>query len=190
MTTRRGYMPACDGKLFGKYRTGDVFVETGTYHGDGVRAALVAGFQLIVTVELDPGIHARATAAFANDPRVRCVLGDLREVLEEIVRELRDRHPLFWLDAHHSGPGTAQTGIGIDDLAAAEMAAITRGWPEPPFSVLVDDVWKFQFPHVRDAALALWPDASVMSEDGCGDERGGFHPMSETVLAVAVGWRA
>jgi hypothetical protein len=77
-----------------------IFVETGTYLGGGVHAALKAGFTQIFTVEMAPALHELAVKKFARDPRVKALGGDSAACLVEILRSI-DEQALIFLDAHH-----------------------------------------------------------------------------------------
>lgn len=130
-----------------------VFVETGTFAG-GMVDAVRDRFARIVSIELDPGWHARAVQRFRAHPHVTLLLGDsgvrLREVLESLTEPA-----LFWLDAHYSGPVTAR-GV-IDSPIVREMEAI-RAHPVAGHVVLVDDMRDFNgadgYPSVDE--LVAW----------------------------------
>jgi hypothetical protein len=82
----------------------DVFVETGTFRGDGVQRALDAGFKKVQTIESDLGLHEKATARFFHDARVWTYCGP-SETLLEVLCERIDKPAVFFLDAHWSGWG-------------------------------------------------------------------------------------
>ena len=83
----------------GKYKRGKTFIETGTYVGDGIRKALAAGFERVVSIEVQPMLADAARKAFASDPRVEIVLGDSKVVLPEVLKTVVGP-ATFWLDAH------------------------------------------------------------------------------------------
>ena len=97
-------MPACDGTLFKKFKRGPAFVETGTYLGDGVQAALKAGFDKIWTIELYEQKYREAAKKFRDDEKVACLFGDSRDLLGEVLSKCKDMDPLIWLDAHGGQP--------------------------------------------------------------------------------------
>lgn len=80
-----------------------VFVETGTYKGDTVKAMVVTYlFDAIHSIEIDEERHHAAVRRFKGcKPVVRCWLGDSAVVLPKIL-ETFNQPALFWLDAHHS----------------------------------------------------------------------------------------
>ena len=84
------------------------FVETGTFLGD-TTAAVANLFDLCVTIELAPELHAQATKRLSSLGHVSCLLGDSGAVLSRVLSDVR-APTLFWLDAHHSGGMTANAG--------------------------------------------------------------------------------
>ncbi|MEO6419409.1 MAG: hypothetical protein ABIP39_08395, partial [Polyangiaceae bacterium] len=82
------------------------FVETGTYLGDMVNR-MEKDFDEIVSIEVAPTLHARATARFRRKSHVRILLGDSAKVLADLLEGLSVK-TLFWLDGHFSGGVTGQ----------------------------------------------------------------------------------
>lgn len=89
----------------------DVFIETGTHAGQGVWAALNAGFSDIRSVEYDADFFRRSSKRFDGDNRVKLFFGKSVDKLPEMLEGVSDP-AVFWLDAHPSGAGTG----GHDDL--------------------------------------------------------------------------
>jgi hypothetical protein len=115
-----------------------VFVETGTFAGDMIDA-VKRRFQRIVSIELDPGWHARAVERFRSDTHVSLLQGDSGVRLKEVLASLTEP-ALFWLDAHYSGPITAR-GV-VDSPIAQELTAL-RAHPIKGHVVLIDDMRDF-----------------------------------------------
>ncbi|MHB1511147.1 MAG: class I SAM-dependent methyltransferase [Acidimicrobiales bacterium] len=113
-------------------------IETGTFKADAVRA-LRKDFAHIVSVELSPGLHARALRRTRHQANAELVLGDSALVLPTLARGL-DRPALFWLDAHYSGIGTA-LGSTISPIEA-ELNAILAT-TIPGHVVVIDDAREF-----------------------------------------------
>ena len=90
------------GDLLVKHRgASDIFVETGTFLGDGVRKAIDARFPAIYSLEIDAGLVERNRAQFAQHPQVTIVHGDSSKDLGALVAPLAG--PItFWLDGHYS----------------------------------------------------------------------------------------
>ena len=115
-----------------------VFIETGTFAGDMIDA-VKRRFQRIVSIELDPGWHARAVERFRSDAHVSLLHGDSGVRLKEVLASLTEP-ALFWLDAHYSGPITAR-GV-LDSPIAQELDAV-RAHPVKGHVVLIDDMRDF-----------------------------------------------
>jgi len=116
-----------------EHRRGEVFVETGTYHGDGIRAALDAGFQTVYSIELNEELYKRAVEEFRDDPRVHLVHGDSALELGSIVATLEGAEATLWLDAHASGPLRYDGGTPI----VHEIRAIAKSGCKA--TILIDD---------------------------------------------------
>ena len=87
--------------LFRRHKGGSrIFIETGTYQGDGVRGALAAGFEEIHSFETSEK-WVKVCRAEITDQRVHIHHGDsggdeFRELLGRFNEPV-----LFWLDAHY-----------------------------------------------------------------------------------------
>ncbi|MCG8441985.1 MAG: hypothetical protein MI723_09260 [Caulobacterales bacterium] len=99
-----------------------VFVETGTWKGDGVRRALKAGFERVISLEVHDPTFEAARAQFAGEPRVELVRGDSQHILADIVAPIA-APVTFWLDAHVMGEARGEKSCPLydelDGLAAA-----------------------------------------------------------------------
>lgn len=82
------------------------FVETGTYEG-GTAMALQRQFEHIWTIELDDMLFMKARERLNPYHNITCMNGDSRDILPGLVASL-DKSAILFLDAHFSGPGTAQ----------------------------------------------------------------------------------
>jgi hypothetical protein len=91
--------------LFKEYLS-DVFVETGSYVGDGIAYAIEAGFNKVYSIELADKYFDHCTNRFANDHRVTVVKGDSGIMLYDAIKDVTSRIT-FWLDGHHSCGDTA-----------------------------------------------------------------------------------
>tara|TARA_Y100000389_G_C17397662_1_gene483514 strand:+ start:464 stop:1003 length:540 start_codon:yes stop_codon:yes gene_type:complete len=81
-----------------------IFIETGTYNGDGVVKALESGFEQIYSIELDEERYQNCKEKFFDNDNVEILLGDSGKVLPELLKKL-DKKVTFWLDAHYCGDG-------------------------------------------------------------------------------------
>jgi hypothetical protein len=116
-----------------------VFVETGTLHGDTVDA-LKGDFLELHSIELDNELFLKAQARFRDSPNVYLHKGNSGEELPKILAQLR-QPALVWLDAHYSGPGTA---LGTEDTPVLkELAAVSAHPFKHKHVIVIDDARDF-----------------------------------------------
>ena len=131
----------------------EVFVETGTFKGDGAAAA-AGRFPRVLTVESSESLWHEVKARFAGEPRVDARLGDSGEFLREVAPGLRDTPTLFWLDAHWC-VATGTAGERSQCPLLAEIEAIGR--LAPASVVLVDDARLFLATPPEPHDVTQWP---------------------------------
>tara|TARA_R100000005_G_C4956577_1_gene174877 strand:- start:319 stop:957 length:639 start_codon:yes stop_codon:yes gene_type:complete len=97
-----------------------IFIETGSANGDGIEAALQAGFAKIYSIELNEYFAERCRKRFEGKP-VEIIEGSSCDKLPSILKAVKD--PFFlWLDAHYStGP---YIGEKMDVYLPKELAVI------------------------------------------------------------------
>jgi hypothetical protein len=83
-----------------------LFIESGSYEGDGIQAALNAGFEQVWSIELSEYYHERCKQRFAGNEKVKLFLGSSVDVLPELLKVI-NCSVTFWLDGHYSGGLTA-----------------------------------------------------------------------------------
>ena len=114
------------------------FVETGTYFGETSR--YMAGFvEQVLTCEPDPRLYEYN---MRHNRRIRNISiwnKGSEECFEEMLRHVTGR-PLFWLDGHCSGEGTACTSGGVPILHEIRLI----GKSELNGVVAIDDVRLFE----------------------------------------------
>lgn len=79
-----------------------IFVETGTYKGHGIAAALAAGFTKIYSIEISQEFYDQSVQRFKSEidqGTVEIILGDSLSCLAEIINAVNSEIT-FWLDAH------------------------------------------------------------------------------------------
>jgi hypothetical protein len=89
-----------------------VFLETGTFHGDGVQKALNAGFSKIISIEVYEPLYQENLNKFSEQIKsgvVEIILGDSAHVIGESIK-LIDEPIMFWFDAHDQTMN--QAGVG------------------------------------------------------------------------------
>ena len=96
------------GGIFKKYLT-ETFIETGSAQGDGIKAALAAGFNKIYSIEVQPALYQHCKTQFDSDPRVTLAFGDSGVQLGNILTNVNEQC-FFWLDGHYSGGNTGHSG--------------------------------------------------------------------------------
>jgi hypothetical protein len=112
------------------------FIETGSYLGDGIQAALDAGFPRVHSIELSPKYHAIATRRFANDPRVTIHLGDSSSALAALLPAMATP-ATFWLDGHWS---MGDTALGAKSCPLLEELGAISNHPIKSHTLLIDDL--------------------------------------------------
>lgn len=85
-------------EVFKKYLN-DMFIETGSYLGDGIQQALNAGFQNIISIELSDKYYSISTNRFINNHNIKIIKGDSYKVLPDIIKDI-NTNITFWLDGH------------------------------------------------------------------------------------------
>lgn len=119
----------------------DVWIETGTYHGDGVASALVQGYKRCVSIEMNRVAYDIAMRRFAGDRRVQIVLGASPMLLSAVINPARST--TFWLDAHYSGGADERhPQYGECPLLWELDAIMSQPWEIPP-AILIDDAFMF-----------------------------------------------
>ncbi len=121
----------------------EVFIETGTYKGDMIYAAL-RYFKGIYSIELNKTLCSRARKRFTGYPNVHILQGQSGEVLPKILEEI-NKPCLFWLDAHWSGGSTARAETQTPIIQ--EMQCILGHSRAAEHVVLIDDARCFTGEH-------------------------------------------
>lgn len=129
-----------------------IFIETGTGPLGNTAAYCSKQFDQVFTIELDPGMHARAKKALADCPRVEALFGQSVNVLPLIFPRL-DKPTLWWLDAHWSGCGMPRLAIECPLLDELRMIGGLRGTDV----ILIDDARLFMAPPGGKHRSEEWP---------------------------------
>lgn len=122
----------------------DVFVETGTFMGGGVRCAHEYGFKEIHSIEMSAECHRRAKAALRDIPGVDLILGDSSVEFPKLMATITRRAVVF-LDGHNmqGNPHTANVkGDGKSWLLSPlrrEIESLKQA-PVKDHLVLIDDI--------------------------------------------------
>ena len=115
----------------------EVFVETGTYLGDTVAMAHVAGFKRIFTMEIDDKLANSAWWRFKDFPHITCCRGDSGLHMPKLLHHVGDNEAVFWLDGHWSqgitGKGEVEVPL-MRELEAIKQHSITT------HTIMIDDI--------------------------------------------------
>ena len=97
-------------------------IETGTFTGETVEAVRARSSR-VISIELEPSLHAAAVRRFARASNVTLLQGDSAALLPGILDEVQPP-ALFWLDGHYAGSGTA--GAGTSPLLREVRTLLSR----------------------------------------------------------------
>ena len=149
---------------FGSFAN-DVFIETGTFKGRTVRAAVHSKlFKVVMSIELDPMLYRAAKQTFIKNPRVRLYHGSSAEILPQIIDP--DVSTTFYLDAHktiilHNVVGSFLNSAECPLLAELN-AILSRQWTAN-LIVIIDDArlfsheWWLNGMYSEHFDRSLWP---------------------------------
>lgn len=147
----------------------DIFVETGTFYGDGIQFALNSGYEKVISIELVDKFYEIGKQRFINNNKVEIVKGDSGVILGDIINKYHI--PItFWLDGHFSG---GDTGLGVKEFPILEELEFIKNHDIKKHVILIDDVrcWKsysniLNFDSVVDKLLSINKDYSFYFLDG------------------------
>ena len=121
-----------------KHKT-DIFVETGTYIGNGLNCALNAGFNKCYSIEIHKYLYDNAVKRFEKEisiGNVELYYGDSSILFDDIVSKLTSR-TTFWLDAHIS----AQYGEKLSkNCPVLDELDCIRNHPIKTHTIMIDDL--------------------------------------------------
>lgn len=127
---------------FRKYPN-QIFIETGSYVGDGIQNAIEAGFDNIISIELSDKYFDISTNRFIENPNVKVVKGDSFKVLPEILNNI-DVPVTFWLDGHHS---CGDTALGEYWAPLIQELNVIKNHPIKTHTIMIDDVRCWESPN-------------------------------------------
>jgi len=135
----------------------EVFVETGTFKGDGVRQ-VHSLFQELYTVESSAKYYERACERFKSDPAIQVFHDASAKLLRKLMPRLASRSVLYWLDAH--GCGEELTTDVPQCPLLDELAAI--GHLNERSVLLIDDARLFLAPPPPPHSPEQWPSLDLV----------------------------
>lgn len=133
-------------ELFEKYNSNKVFIETGSYAGEGIRNAIFAGYKDIHSIELADKYYQYCKSYFKYIDWVNLYLGDSVEQLPNILNKL-ETSATFWLDAHYSGGDTAFKEVLTPLMRELD---IIKGHKIKNHTIIIDDLreWRTDYPAI------------------------------------------
>jgi hypothetical protein len=136
----------------------ELFVETGTFHGESsVRAAQV--FPRVMTCEKTEEIRALAQKSFTAIPNIQSFLGDSAEFLGAQRHAYAEKPTCFWLDAHWCA-SSIEVGAGGQTRLLAELEAL--GTLNDRSAIFIDDARYYLGPPKPPNQWRDWPDIAAV----------------------------
>jgi len=121
---------------FSPYRN-KVFIETGTYVADGVKAAFAADcFRRIISIEASSHYFDISVERCKDLPNVELYYGESAEILPNILKDITV-NCTFWLDAHYCGDYTSGTFATVPLMKELDIIA---QHPVKTHTILIDDM--------------------------------------------------
>ena len=158
-------------KMLSKYPN-CCFIETGTWLGDGVKAAIDSGFTKIHTIEINLNniTQAQKNITIPNNITVNWICGDSGTKLLEILDNIECQCTIF-LDSHSIGDSS---GYNLPNPLYKELEAIKNHCIKT-HTILIDDRRLFgqiDFNNISEhqiinKLLDINPQYTILFEDGC-----------------------
>jgi hypothetical protein len=126
-----------------KRHRNQIFIETGSYLGDGIQQALEAGFSEIISIELSDKYYEHTKKRFEFNPRIEIVKGDSFKVLPKLLAEINKRIT-FWLDGHYSCDDTA---LGEHWSPLIQELDVIKSHKIKNHTIMIDDMRCWELPN-------------------------------------------
>ena len=137
-------MPATK-ELFKKYPN-PIFIESGSFKGDGIQYAIDANFKTIYSIELSQDLYIQCRKRFSGNKNVHLILGDSAYQLPILLKYI-DKPVTFWLDGHYSGILEGlQTSRGSEDTPLLKELDTISSHPIKIHTIIIDDLrgWYYE----------------------------------------------
>lgn len=116
----------------------DVFLETGTFQGEGIQLAIDLGFKEIHSLEIKDSYYQNALNKFKDNKNVFLHKGDSSLDLLKICKQIsEDKKITFWLDGHDGVQGSS--GTDSENPLLKELCQIKQ-LEVKTHNILIDDV--------------------------------------------------
>ncbi|MHC4355010.1 MAG: hypothetical protein ACYS0H_20095 [Planctomycetota bacterium] len=169
-----------------------VFVETGTYKGEGVQYALDAGFEKIYSIEISESLHTESRQRFIDNLDVVVLWGDTRETLWPIIEPITDRIT-FFLDSHNLtwADDTEDLKDRLDEYPLMRELSILAKHPRKDHTIIIDDMRLLHksgqdIDNVKAALLEINPDYTIELIEGLVEYA---ETQAEEILVAQLGGR-
>ncbi len=151
------------------------FIESGSYQGGGIQAAIDCGFEKIYSIEILPQYYQICSDRFFGYNNVKVILGDSTILFSEILKDV-DSSATFWLDAHfcsYDGKRNQKDYLALTTSLEKELLAI-KEHPIKTHTILIDDVRLLNTEHMENFSLdyiisivkSINPDYNITFIDG------------------------
>lgn len=122
-----------------------IFIETGSYRGDGIQLAIDAGFDKIISIDIDNENSKFCASRFDLNNKSSPIFlftGDSPKVLKQVLPGIHQRCT-FWLDAH-----SMLEEDKPDDFPLMEELKVIAQHPIKNHTILIDDFLYLSHPDV------------------------------------------
>jgi hypothetical protein len=167
-----------------------VFVETGTYKGEGVQYALDAGFEKIYSIEISQNLYRESRDRFIDNLSVVLFCGDTRETLWPIIEPITDRIT-FFLDSHGLTWADDTEGLKgkLDEYPLMRELAIIAKHRRKDHTIIIDDMRILHklcrdIDDIKAALLEINPDYTIELIEGLVEHA---KPKAEEILVARLG---
>ncbi|GAG89907.1 unnamed protein product [marine sediment metagenome] len=123
-------------KKYRKYSS--VFCETGSGNGEGIQAALDAGFEKVYSMDAYAHKFKGVKERFKNKLCVELFLGDSADVLKSLLSFVLNKRCVLWLDAHWSG---AHGEASFDACPILRELSVIKESVVKNHIILIDDIF-------------------------------------------------
>ena len=129
----------------------DVFLETGTCHGDGVDYALQFNFKQIISIECEDDLYQAAASKYSSTSNVEIIHGMTCDVLPGVLDRIHTSC-IFWLDAHFPGADahkcTYESCLPLEEKIRVplefEMQTVAKRAGKHRDVIIADDLWMYE----------------------------------------------
>lgn len=114
-----------------------IFIETGTFSGDGIQKALDAGFEEIYSIDIDAKFIQNSVHRFKGKRNVHLAVKNSSFELWDVIKTIEEP-VVFWLDAHEGFPDPK--AIGVKNTPLMEELDQIKCHPIKNHTILIDDL--------------------------------------------------